>query len=90
MERLTHKQIIFCEEYIKDFNASAAYRRSGYILNKSQTSPEKLLKKQKIISRIESLCNKNNIDKNYEIFTERLKKRLKKKKIKEKRDERAI
>lgn len=58
---LTNKQKRFCEEYIKDFNATAAYIRAGYSVRKRSTASKnapKLLKKSGIRERISSLQEK--------------------------------
>jgi phage terminase small subunit len=37
-DKLTPRQKAFCEEYIKDFNASAAYKRSGYAVKNDRVA----------------------------------------------------
>jgi phage terminase small subunit len=57
-KKLTHKQDLFCQEYIIDFNATQSYIRAGYSA-KSETvagvEAHKLLKNPKIQEKITQL-----------------------------------
>ena len=41
--KLTDKQQVFCKEYVKDFNASAAYVRAGYSPNGANVNSSLLI-----------------------------------------------
>lgn len=57
-KKLTPKQELFCQEYIKDRNATQAYLRAGYNNSKSaEVSSHKLLRNPKIAHRINDLVN---------------------------------
>jgi len=57
-KKLTPKQELFCQEYIKDRNATQAYLRAGYSNSKSaEVSAHKLLRNPKISERINELVN---------------------------------
>jgi len=56
--KLTDKQLTFCEEYIKDYNASQAAIRAGYSPNGIKTSGPRLLANVGIANKIKELQNK--------------------------------
>lgn len=58
VNKLTNKQLRFCQEYIVDSNATAAYIRAGYSPNLANTAAFKLLQNSAIASKIESLQEK--------------------------------
>lgn len=65
--KLNDKQIRFCHEYLKDYNASEAYRRAGYNANKAnRIAASKLLTNVNIQEYLHSLkqkqLNKAEID----------------------------
>lgn len=50
---LTHKQLLFCQEYIVDLNASAAARRAGYSEDTAGAIGAENLKKPQISEKIQ-------------------------------------
>lgn len=62
---MTEKQIQFCDEYLKDFNATKAAIRAGYSDKTAYSIGNENLKKPEIIEYIESkksnIAEKNNI-----------------------------
>jgi len=54
---MTPKQKRFCEEYLLDLNATAAYKRAGYKAegNAAEVNASKLLRNAKVYARIEEL-----------------------------------
>ncbi|MEM9263979.1 MAG: terminase small subunit [Cyanobacteria bacterium P01_F01_bin.13] len=55
---LTAKQQKFCQEFFKDFNASAAYRRAGYKSKSPDVSSAELLRKPNILNYLNTRLNK--------------------------------
>lgn len=55
---LKAKQEQFCQQYIKDFNATQAASRAGYSLKTAYSIGSELLKKPEIIARIQELLEK--------------------------------
>jgi phage terminase small subunit len=55
MTRLTAKQERFCQEYLIDFNASAAARRAGYSEKSARATAERNMQKVDIKARIREL-----------------------------------
>ena len=49
---LTDKQQMFCQEYIVDFNASAAYARAGYSPKGSNALASRMIAKDSIKAEI--------------------------------------
>jgi phage terminase small subunit len=68
---LTEKQEAFCREYLKDFNATQAYKRAGYRGSGSTASTEgaKLLHNPKIQAFLSQL--RSRISRNAEVTLER-------------------
>ena len=65
---LTKKQLKFCQEYLKDYNATQAYKRAGYSANSDNTARVegcKLLIKPNIKAKIAELSE--NVAKKTEI-----------------------
>ena len=54
-DRWSPKMEAFCQEYIEDFNGSAAARRAGYASAGAGVQATRLLKKANIASRIDEL-----------------------------------
>lgn len=54
-QKLTDRQEIFCEEYIKDFNGSRAARAAGYSVDSVRTTASDTLAKQYIKDHIANL-----------------------------------
>lgn len=57
-DKLTHKQELFCQEYIIDFNATQAYKKAGYSARSDKVAgveAHKLLKNPKIQQKINEL-----------------------------------
>jgi phage terminase small subunit len=55
---LTDKQTRFCQEYLKDFNATAAYIRAGYSENAARVGASQLLTKPNIQAYLQVLRQK--------------------------------
>ena len=55
---LTEKQRAFCREYLKDFNASAAYRRAGYSPKTANVCSCQLLAKPNVQDYLAKLMRK--------------------------------
>jgi len=57
MSKLTEKQELFCQEYVKDFNATRAYMRAGFSINYGSASVEscRMLGKPNIKKRLDEL-----------------------------------
>jgi len=62
-QALTAKQRCFCEEYILDLNAVAAYRRAGYKANDdaARANASRLLTKANVQSYIQQLQNDRSV-----------------------------
>ncbi|QGM97707.1 terminase small subunit [Methylocystis parvus] len=66
--KLTPRQALFVEEYLKDLNATAAYIRAGYRArgNSAEVSAAKLLRLPKVAQHVEKAkadrTRRNNID----------------------------
>lgn len=75
--KLTHKQWLFCKEYIIDYNATQAYIRAGYDCTKeaAQSSSSDLLSNPIIKAKIAEL-EQDRLD-YLDITTEKLAKQLK-------------
>jgi len=56
--KITDKQRVFVAEYIKDFNATAAYIRAGYSKNGARQSSAKLLTNTDIMEMIQKTLEK--------------------------------
>ena len=70
MAKLTDKQIIFCKEYIKDFNSSRACRAAGYSEKTADRMGYENLRKLEIQNYISKLMEKRN--NNLELSAERV------------------
>lgn len=57
---LTDKQERFCQEYLKDLNASAAARRAGYSGKNSDAIGSELLGKTGVSERVKELMDKRS------------------------------
>jgi phage terminase small subunit len=57
-EKLTDQQERFCQEYMKDLNGTQAAIRAGYAKNSAQEQSSRLLSKDMVQHRLESLMNK--------------------------------
>lgn len=69
--KLTHKQELFCQEYIIDFNATQSYTKAGYSAKNDKIAgveAHKLLKNPKIQQKINELkaVRENNLSINAE------------------------
>lgn len=58
MSKLTDKQEMFCQEYIKDLNATQAAIRAGYSERTSEAQSSRLLSNVKVKERIQELKDK--------------------------------
>lgn len=74
-KKLTHKQWLFCKEYLIDSNATQAYIRAGYSENGAQPSSSELLSNPIIQAKIAEL-EQDRLDM-LDITTEKLSKQLK-------------
>ena len=70
MAKLTDKQIMFCKEYIKDFNATRAAEASGYSKKTARQIATENLTKPYIQNFISKLTVKRN--KNLELSAEKV------------------
>lgn len=70
--KLNNRQITFCQEYIKDLNASAAYRRSGYKSKDSDVCAAQLLVNPSVRAYINELLaqrsKRTEIDADYVLY----------------------
>lgn len=57
---LTDKQELFCQEYLKDLNASAAARRAGYSEKSSDKIACQLMEKTRVSERISELLDQRS------------------------------
>lgn len=60
MAKLTPKQELFCQEYLKDLNGTQAYKRAGYKVKNdkvAQTQSSRLLSNVMISSRVKELMD---------------------------------
>ncbi|NPC91212.1 terminase small subunit [Bacillus sp. WMMC1349] len=66
MSKLTPKQELFIQEYMKDLNATQAAKRAGYSERTAYRTGADLLKKPQIVARIEKMkadrAKRNQID----------------------------
>lgn len=53
-KKLTPKQDLFCQEYLKDFNATKAAIRAGYSEKSAYSTAHEILKKPEIKEKIEA------------------------------------
>lgn len=60
MAKLTDKQILFCKEYITDFNATRAAEASGYSKKTARSVGSENLSKPDIQNKISELMEKRN------------------------------
>tara|TARA_R110000796_G_scaffold29552_6_gene79771 strand:+ start:645 stop:1034 length:390 start_codon:yes stop_codon:yes gene_type:complete len=60
MQKLTEKQIIFCEEYIKDFNGTRSAKAAGYSEDSARTIACDMLTKQYIKDNLNLLTKERN------------------------------
>lgn len=60
MAKLTDKQIIFCKEYITDFNATRAAEAAGYSKKTARSVGSENLSKPDIQNKISELMEKRN------------------------------
>lgn len=67
---LLEKQKRFCEEYVKDFNGSAAARRSGYSVKTSKEAAAQLLNKSTVQEYLAGLIS--DIQKRHELEVDSL------------------
>ncbi len=58
--KLSAKQELFCQEYLVDRNATAAYIRAGYSVKSANSAAGKTMSKPHIKRRINELVNKQN------------------------------
>jgi len=69
---LNHKQRLFCQEYVKDLNASAAYVRAGYATNRPDVTSARLLGDVRIKAYINELVEQRSkrtaIDSDYVLY----------------------
>ena len=61
MSKLTPKQKIFCNEYIKDFNSKSAAVRAGYDAKKAEFYANQNLNKLEVRNYIDLILNQKNI-----------------------------
>ena len=54
-EQLTPRQELFCREYIIDYNGKQAAARAGYSEKSSETQAARLLRNDKVLSRVREL-----------------------------------
>ncbi|NDW09524.1 terminase small subunit [Dysgonomonas sp. 520] len=68
-KNLTHRQEIFCQEYLIDFNATQAAIRAGYSRRSATKQGCSLLTNNRILKKIDSLkndrCQRLSIDADY-------------------------
>ncbi len=57
-EELNEKQLLFCIEYIKDFNAKQAAIRAGYTVRSAEVTGCRLLSHDKVAAKIRSIQSK--------------------------------
>jgi phage terminase small subunit len=57
-EPLTEKQILFCLEYVKDFNGYKAAIRAGYSENSAMSSSSRLLSYEKVQAYLRDIMQK--------------------------------
>lgn len=58
--KLSDKQELFCQEYLKDLNATQAARRAKYSDRTAHKAGAKLMSKAHVVERIQSLMNKRS------------------------------
>lgn len=54
-EQLTSRQELFCREYIIDYNGKQAAARAGYSEKSAETQAARLLRNDKVLSRVREL-----------------------------------
>lgn len=54
-EQLTPRQELFCREYIIDYNGKQAAARAGYSEKSAETQAARLLRNDKVLSRVREL-----------------------------------
>lgn len=75
MNKLTKKQQVFVDEYLKDLNATAAYKRAGYTANgnSAEVNASRLLRNAQVASVIQiamdERAKRTQIDADYVLST---------------------
>jgi phage terminase small subunit len=70
MSKLTSKQEVFANEYLIDLNATAAYKRAGYVAtgNSAEVNASKLLRNTKVAARVKELKDKRADELNLDAY----------------------
>ncbi len=60
MAKLNAKQELFCQEYMKDLNATSAAKRAGYSKKTAHSSGPRMLENVEVKARIQELMDKRS------------------------------